>query len=60
MHREMADEIANEAVDAFSKLHPHIRMNVGEWADLREMIQREVLGHLQPETKLRARDLFPA
>jgi hypothetical protein len=32
-------------VDHFSTLYPHIRMNRAEWADLHEMIEREVFGH---------------
>ncbi len=34
--------IAEQAVDVFSRLHPHVRLNVAEWMDLRECIEREV------------------
>ena len=40
-----AQEIADEVVDHFSTLHPHIRLNRQEWHDLHEMIEREVLSH---------------
>lgn len=40
-----AQEIADEVVDHFSTLHPHIRLNRQEWHDLHEMIEREVLAH---------------
>jgi hypothetical protein len=62
--RLTANEIAVEVIDAFSALHPSIRMNRDEWADLAEMITREVLGSFCPsEVRLngdaqRARDLL--
>jgi hypothetical protein len=46
-----AQEIADEAVDHFSTLHPHIRMNRAEWQDLHEMIEREVFGHFSESEK---------
>jgi|KBSMisStaDraftv2_1062788.scaffolds.fasta_scaffold155781_5 hypothetical protein len=42
--REITEEIAHAVVDAFSSMHPHIRMNLNEWCNLREMIDREVTG----------------
>jgi hypothetical protein len=57
--RDTAIEIADEVVDAFSALHPHIRMNRKEWADLREMIEREVIGRFDDcEHPMRALDLL--
>ena len=41
---DVAQEIADEVVDHFSTLYPHIRMNRAEWQDLHEMIEREVVG----------------
>jgi hypothetical protein len=35
-------EIADVAVETFSRLHPQIRMNLNEWLDLKECIEREV------------------
>lgn len=42
---DTANEIATEAIECFSRLRPQIRMNSGEWAILREVIEREVVGH---------------
>ena len=42
---EKSQEIADEVVDHFSTLHPHIRLNRQEWQDLHEMIEREVYSH---------------
>jgi hypothetical protein len=38
-----AIQVGQDAVDAFSKTHPHIRMNRDEWADLIECIEQEVV-----------------
>ena len=46
---DAAGDISNEVVDSFSALHPHIRMNIVEWQDLREMIEREVRGHFESD-----------
>lgn len=54
---DMAETVANEVVDSFSKLHPHLRMNRNEWADLIEMIEREVKGTFGPH-EMRASDLL--
>ena len=48
---DIAQEIADEVVDHFSTLHPHIRMNRAEWQDLHEMIEREVFGHFSESEK---------
>jgi hypothetical protein len=37
-----ATEIADIAVETFSRLHPQIRMNLNEWLDLKECIEREI------------------
>jgi hypothetical protein len=50
---DIAQEVADEAVDHFSMLHPHIRMNRAEWQDLHEMIEREVFGHFSESDKAR-------
>jgi hypothetical protein len=42
----LMQEIADAILDAFSELHPDIKMNRAQWADLSEMIQREVAGML--------------
>ncbi len=55
---EAAREIASEVVDSFSQLHPNIRLNWQEWSDLREMIEREVVGHTT-SLKISASDLLP-
>ena len=60
---DVAQEIADEVVDHFSTLHPQIRMNRAEWADLHEMIEREVRGHFtedEKEREVRAVDLLEA
>jgi hypothetical protein len=57
--RANAFETAVMVVDAFSKRHPHLRMNVDEWADLKEMIDREIRGHFcRGEENLSAFDLL--
>ena len=38
-----ARDVADAAVDAFSGLHPEMRMNITEWQDLKESIYKEVL-----------------
>jgi hypothetical protein len=58
-----AREIAKEVIAAFSMLHPNIRMNRHEWMDLEEMIEREVRGHYERDSRgelvnLRAYDLL--
>ena len=55
---DIATEIADEVVDAFSELHPHIRLNRQEWHDLHEMIEREVLGHYSSDMPMGAGDLL--
>jgi hypothetical protein len=40
-----ASEIADEVIDAFSELHPDIKMSFTQWSDLKEMIEREIRGH---------------
>jgi hypothetical protein len=55
---DTAREIADEVVDHFSTLHPHIRLNRQEWHDLHEMIEREVLGHYGTEPQIGASDLL--
>jgi hypothetical protein len=60
---DVAQEIADEVVDHFSTLYPHIRMNRAEWSDLHEMIEREVYGHFsegEKEREVRAVDLLEA
>jgi hypothetical protein len=54
----VADEIAEEAVGAFSALHPDVRMSYGQWQDLRECIQREIDGQTQAIPGISARDLL--
>jgi len=44
----MAAEIAEEVVEAFSTHHPDVKMNRRQWADLMEMIDREVRGSFGP------------
>jgi hypothetical protein len=46
-----AEKVADEVLDNFSALHPHIRMNRAEWQDLHEMIEREVFGHFSKSGK---------
>jgi hypothetical protein len=41
-----AHAAADEIAEAFSELHPEIKMNLEQWSDLREMIQREFLGRM--------------
>ena len=56
-----AEEVANEVLDSFSALHPHLRMNRQEWHDLREMIEREVVGRFgETQSGIGARDLLEA
>lgn len=55
---DCATEIADEAIYCFSKLHPTVRMNHEEWSDLKEMIQREVIGHFSDEPGVKAYDLL--
>lgn len=45
--RANAQEIADEAIAAFSQMHPHITMNLSQWEDLKETISREVRGHFE-------------
>ena len=52
-----ATEIADEVAGWFSKMHPHIRMNMEEWSCLREMIEREVQGHFG-SSRVSASDLL--
>jgi len=52
-----AAEIGDEVIDAFSRLHPQIRLNFHEWRDLAEMIEREVRGHFGEEG-ISCRDLL--
>lgn len=42
--RENAREAANEIVEAFSRAHPSILMNMNQWLDLKEIIEREFCG----------------
>ena len=44
--RQTADAIADSVIDAFAKKHPQIALPYMAWQDLREMIEREVLGWL--------------
>lgn len=54
-----AEEVANEVLDSFSELYPHLRMNRQEWHDLREMIEREVVGRFgETQSGIGARDLL--
>jgi hypothetical protein len=56
----IADEIADAAIDHFSTLHPNVRMNKAEWADLHEMIEREVRGNFERGCEdMSAADLLP-
>ena len=59
---QIAMDVAGAVVDAFSELHPNIRMNRQQWADLREMIEREIRGEIElrpdGEAPIRARDLL--
>ncbi len=43
-----AKDIAAEVVECFSELHPEIRMNRKQWADLMEMIERQIVGDFGP------------
>lgn len=53
-----AEEVANEAVGFFSKKHPDIKMNYDQWSDLKEMIEREVMGHFLEGSNEHACDLL--
>ena len=56
---DVAAEVAEEVIGAFSAAHPHIRMNMTEWQNLREMIEREVMGHFgEASSGMSARDLL--
>ena len=49
----LAADIAAEVVNAFSTLHPEVLMNREQWADLVEMIEREVEGMCGPVEAIR-------
>jgi hypothetical protein len=56
---EEAEELASNVLDCFSELHPHIRLNRQEWADLREMIEREVVSYFsEDQPRIGAHDLL--
>lgn len=54
---EFSTETATIAVENFSLMHPNIRMNYTEWADLKECIEREIRGHLDPASGIGSADL---
>jgi hypothetical protein len=53
-----AHDIAGAAVEVFSKMHPHIMMNMGQWLDLKECIQREICATFDDTYTGSARDLL--
>lgn len=53
---DKAIEIADEVIDAFTTLYPKLSLPYQAWQTLREMIQREVEGHLTDQ-KIGAADL---
>jgi hypothetical protein len=51
-------QISDNVVSAFSELHPTILMNLQQWRDLKEMIEREITGRLNEHPDIGARNLL--